>query len=57
MWQIQLGQPPEVDRVVSLFKNKSGSRQSLNLERDQAQDYADILDTVWHSVKLVLQFI
>ena len=36
----------EVDHIISLFKNESGSRQPLNLERDQVQDYANTLDAV-----------
>ena len=37
---------PEADHVVSLLKNKIGLRQLQDLERDQAQNYADILDAV-----------
>ena len=40
------GLSPEVDEIVSLFKNKSGSRQPLNLERYQAQEYANTLNAV-----------
>jgi len=39
---------PEVDRILSLFKNKSksGFEQLLGLELTQVQNYADILDAV-----------
>ena len=48
---------PEVNHVVSLFENKAKSKQLLNLDRDQVQKYVDILDTVWHPMKWILQFI
>jgi len=51
------GWSPEVDHVLSLFKNKSGFEQLLNLEPDQIQNYADMLDTVQYSIKLLLQLI
>jgi hypothetical protein len=40
----------KVDHLVSLFKNKSGLKRLLNLERDKAQKYADILDAVRYSI-------
>ena len=46
-----------MEHVLSLFKNKSGLKQLLNLEPDQAQNYADILDAVWHSINLAFQLI
>ena len=38
--------PPEVDEIVSLFKNEKGPRQPPNLDRDQAQEYANTLNAV-----------
>ncbi|KAF9647854.1 kinase-like protein [Thelephora ganbajun] len=38
------GRSPEMDHVLSLFKDKSGFKQLTNLEPDQAQAYADMLD-------------
>jgi hypothetical protein len=37
--------------MVSLFENKIGFEQLLNLDRDRVQNYVNILDTVWYSVK------
>ena len=47
----------EVDHVLSLFGGKDGFKQLLQLESDQAQHYADILDEVRYPIKLVLQLI
>ena len=46
---------PEADHVVFLLKEKIGLKQLPDLERDQAQNYADILDAVQYSIKSVLQ--
>ena len=46
----------EVDHILSLFGGKDGFKQLLQLESDEAQHYADILDEV-RSHKLVLQLI
>lgn len=46
------GKSSEVGHVVSLFKDRAGRKQLLNLERERAQDYADILDEVRYSAKL-----
>jgi len=35
-----------VDEIVSIFKNKNGPWKPLNLGRDQAQEYANILNAV-----------
>lgn len=51
------GWSPDVDCVLSLFKNKSGFEQLLSLEPDQVRNYADILDAVRYSIKLVLRLI
>ena len=50
-------QSPEVDHVVSLIKNKIGLKQLPDMERDQAQRYADILDAVQYSIKSMHQSI
>jgi len=42
----------EVDHILSLFGGKKGSKQLLQLESDEAQYYADILDEVRYSIKL-----
>jgi len=42
----------EVDHVLSIFGGKKGSKQLLQLESDEAQYYADILDEVRYSIKL-----
>lgn len=49
--KIDICQSPEVDHILSLFKNKSGFKQLLSLELDQVQNYADTLDAVRYSVK------
>ena len=49
--------PPEADHVVSQLKNKIRLKELSDLERDQAQSYADILDAVQYSIKSVLQSI
>jgi hypothetical protein len=43
------GKSQEVDHLVSLLRDKVGRKQLLNLERDRAQNYADILDEVRYS--------
>ena len=47
----------EVDHVLSIFGGKNGFKQLLQLEPDQAQYYADILDVVRYPIKLALQLI
>jgi len=47
----------EVDHILSLFGGKDGFKQLLQLESDEAQHYADILDEVRYPIKLVLQLI
>ena len=42
----------EVDRIVSLSKE-----QLSNLQRDQAQEYADIVNAVWYSIIRVHQLV
>ena len=42
----------EVDHILSLFGGKNGFKQLLQLESDEAQHYADILDTVRYPIKL-----
>ena len=41
----------EVDHVLSIFVGKKGSKQLLQLESDEAQYYADILDEVRYTTK------
>jgi len=49
---------PEVDEIVSLFKNEKGPRRPQNLDRDQAQEYANILNAVGiQYITLVLRLI
>ena len=55
--QLDADRSQEVDRIVSLFKHKSGLVQLQDLERDRAQEYADTLDAVCRSVKPSLQLI
>jgi len=46
---------PEVDHILSLFKNKRGFEQLIRLELTQVRSYADILDAVRYSIKPAFQ--
>jgi len=46
MKKVNTGPPLEVNRVVSILKNKRRAEELMTLENDQAQTFADILDAV-----------
>ena len=54
---IHIGLSIGVDRVVSLLKDKSGVGQILHLKRDEAQEYANILDAVRYFITRVTSLI
>ena len=54
---IDTSQPTEVDHILSRFGGKKGFKRLIQLEFDEAQHYADILDEVRYPIKLVLQLI